>query len=247
MKVTSELKTEPTIDTPSFHKFNPFFMMAALQQDAVKTCPRGHGIPDLLLITQSFSLGTSHILNAYIVGSHVWGTCTKHSDWDLVIIIESGPLKAVNAHKGRLDAWIVSVEEHTANIRDHLVQALITVWLPECFVLKEESNPRTLFTYTPQSLLISVEKMQERDLRIARKHFDKGDHNRGSKVLRHCLRQMVLALQICHHGIIRDYTDVSQEEEILKWKSYERSSWHDTLSLVRPRMEAIITELKSSH
>ena len=51
------------------------------------------------------------------------------------------------------------------------------------------------------------EKLNEGyDMRVALKHHAKNDINGSIKVLRHCLRQMCLALQIYNHLCILDYS-----------------------------------------
>ncbi|XP_011409098.1 PREDICTED: uncharacterized protein LOC105316009, partial [Amphimedon queenslandica] len=173
--------------------------MASSDEVEAKRCPKGHEIPSVPRILQTFSLVESDVLCVYVVGSHLWGTCSKHSDWDLVIITSSakrtGPA-AVNVHKHKLDAWILSMDEYTGFIKDHLMQALITVWLPQCFVMKQTINPKILFEYSREKLAAAVDKMHRRDMEVARKHFIKSDCRGGLKIVRHCLRQMELALGI---------------------------------------------------
>lgn len=221
--------------------------MATPEEEAVRVCPKCHDIPSLPFILKSFSLNSTDVCNVYAVGSHVWGTCTRHSDWDLVIVTSSQHThpQAINAHKNKLDAWILSVDEYMTNIKDHLLQALITVWLPRCFVLKERYDPRISFKYSQSSLLGSVKKMNERDLRVAKKHFTKNDPQGGSKILRHCIKQMELAIQIHHEGYIIDYTITSEEEKNLRERGFEgiKISWDEAIVLIKTRMDIILSEL----
>ena len=208
-------------------------------------CPRGHEMPPLSSILKAFSLDEKSVLDVWIVGSHVWGTCTKHSDWDMVIILNSHPTP-INAHKNKMDAWILSSNDYQSYIKEHLIQALITIWLPEPFALKRTSDPKTYFNLSQPLLAASVEKMYERDMRVALKHHAKNDINGSIKVLRHCLRQMCLSLQIYNHLCILDYTVISQEEETLKMRECDKEvSWEELVSIVKPRMSAILEELKS--
>lgn len=225
--------------------------MASLGEVETKRCPKGHEIPSVPRILQTFSLVESDVLCVYVVGSHLWGTCSRHSDWDLVIIITASSRRvgsaAVNAHKHKLDAWILSVEEYTGFIKDHLMQALITVWLPQCFVMTQKINPTILFEYSQDKLAAAVDKMHRRDMEVARKHFLKSDWRGGLKIVNHCLRQMEVAVGIYHTHCISNYTTVSSEERELRDKGFEYGdiSWEEVKSIVQDRMYAILTLLKT--
>lgn len=222
--------------------------MASPEEVVIKRCPKDHECPSAPAIFQTFSLDSSEVLNAYAVGSHLWGTCSRHSDWDFVIITRRGGSPPVNAHKSKLDAWIISLEDYACFLKDHLIQALITIWLPECFVLKESFDPKTLFKYSRESLFASVDKMHGRDLKVARKHFTKNDPQGGLKILRHCLRQLELATQIHQQHKITNYTEANDKERELRERGFEHGpsplSWDEAISIVQPHMDTILSQLR---
>lgn len=216
--------------------------------EEMKTCPWCYNnMPTLSFIAKSFSLSISDILNVYIVGSHVWGSCSRSSDWDLVIVTQKEGGHAINAHKNKLDAWILSLDDYVDFIKEHLLQALITVWLPKCFVLKETYNSKSCFKYSQSSLCASIHKMHQRDLRVAEKHFTKNDPKSGIKILRHCLRQMELSVQISTDHCIVDYTIASEEEQKLRQKGYKgcQMSWNEVMAIVGARMDTIMRLLQT--
>ena len=87
-----------------------------------KKCPNNHKIPSTESIVQLFNIKASDICNLYIVGSHLWETCNKQSDWDAVIIVKhSDHDKPLNVHKANVDGWILSTEQYVAAISDHLL------------------------------------------------------------------------------------------------------------------------------
>ena len=220
--------------------------MASIDATETKRCPKDHEMPSVPRILQAFSLVESHLLNVCVAGSHLWGTCSKQSDWDLVIITRrAGP--AVNVHKHRLDAWILSIDEYTGFIKDHLMQALVTVWLPQSFIIQQTILPKTLFEYSQDKLAAAVVKMHRRDMEVARKHFIKSDRRGGLKIVKHCLRQMELAVEIHHTQCISDYCAVGDEERELRDKGFQYGaiSWEEVLSIVQDRMDTILTLLKT--
>lgn len=57
------------------------------------------------------------VLNVYIVGSHMWETCSKSSDWDLIVVIK--PVKvsssinsSLNLHRGNIDILKLTVDKY---------------------------------------------------------------------------------------------------------------------------------------
>ena len=176
-----------------------------------KACSNGHEPPKVPFIASCFSLEQSKLLRVLVVGSHLWGSCSKKSDWDLVIVVDrpkADGSKAINAHKGNIDAWIVAVEDYIAFLREHLIQALLTIWIPDKLVLmkKESFDPIKRFSFSSVAMNAAIEKLYERDTRVAAKHFSKGDPVAGWKIVKHLTRQLGLCTQIVQSGSICDYT-----------------------------------------
>ena len=196
-------------------------------------------IPDHFLVCKvggnarlSFSLEVGGVLGVFVGGSHLYGSCNRRSDWDVVIIAENTKTLAapVNAHKGNIDAWIVPRDDFITFVRDHLVQALLTLWIPADLVLfkKPGFDSTGGFRYSAEPMKCSVEKLFERDVRIASKHFAKGDSADGLKIVKHFLRQLRLCEQIIEHGYIFDYASFDEET----FSQISSTSWkeiHDTL------------------
>ena len=95
------------------------------------------------------------------------------------------------------------------------MQVLITVWLPECCILREKVNPKKIFQFSQPALVTSLEHSKERDLRIAEKHFRKGDPKQAKKVLLHCMRYLNLGAQISTKGAICDYMSANEYRETI--------------------------------
>lgn len=208
--------------------------------NAQNHCPRGHENPGLSSVISAFNLEESNILNVYIVGSHLWGTCHKNSDWDLVIVLDKlSSSKPLNLHQSNLEAFILSAEQYSELVQAHSMQVLITIWLPGHCVLREKVTPREVFKLSRDTLAISLEHSKERDLRIAEKHFHKSNSNQAKKVLLHCIRYINLGVQIASKGAICDYTSANvYREEILGNYS---TQWSELMASV----QLIIDQLQS--
>ena len=82
------------------------------EREQVLRCPSGHECPTLPRIFRALRLREVDVLNVYIVGSHMWGSCTGKSDWDFVIVAKQlDSNKPINAHKGFIEAFILSKEQ----------------------------------------------------------------------------------------------------------------------------------------
>ena len=144
---------------------------------------------------------TSYI-NVYLVCSHMWGTCNKHSDWDIVIIVHTLDLpKPINTHKGIIEAFILSREQFIQSITDHLMQVLLLLWLPKECIWLERFNSKSSFKFNHATLIKSLEHSQDRDIRIAEKHYMKGDLHKAKKILLHCMRYLELGLRYGRMGM----------------------------------------------
>ena len=209
-----------------------------------RTCTRGHLCPDLQQIVRAFELQDKDVLNVYIVGSHLWETCHRGSDWDLIVVVKklTSP-KPLNIHKSNFEAFIISEEDYSQLIQEHSMQVLVTLWMPKHLVLTERLNPRLLFRFNKAALLKSLDHSRQRDLRIAEKHFRKSDSKRAKKVLLHCIRYLVLGTQVKNAGSIADYTAAGTYREAVL-ENYS-SVWKELLATVQPILDELWTDLSS--
>ena len=207
-------------------------------------CVRGHKFPPLQQICSNFHKEPSEVLNMYVVGSHMWGTCSSHSDWDLIIIVKD--LKSSipqNTHKGCFDAFILSREQYNDQLAGHSMQVLLTLWLPEQYILKQTFNPRAAFVLHKDKLINSLAASRDRDVRIAEKHFRKGDTAQAKKVLVHCIRYLDMGNQIknVHKNDSLDYSSAAQlREQVLS--NYSKS-WEEFVAPVQELLSDLWSNL----
>lgn len=208
-------------------------------------CSKGHERPALSSIIAAFDLEDSNVLNAYVVGSHLWETCHKNSDWDLVIVLgKLSTPKPLNLHRSNLEAFILSLDQYSELIQSHSMQILITVWLPESCIMREMVNPKKIFHFSRPALVAALEHSKERDLRIAEKHFSKNDSKKAKKILLHCIRYLNLGVQISGKGKICDYTSANEYREIVLGNYSSR--WPDLMAAVQHTIEELNLEITQS-
>lgn len=204
------------------------------------SCLKGHESPKLDIILECFSIKQSNILCMFVMGSHLWNSCTKKSDWDLVIIMDSKSLShAVNAHKRNIDAWIVPEDEYNTYIIEHLIQALLTLWVPDTLVIlkKPTFNPSGKFRFSANAMRVAIEKLYARDTRVAAKHFSKCDSTGGLKIVKHLLRQLELSQQIIVSRSIIDYTIQ------LNCLADTNTSWNDIETMLLTKKTSVLDSI----
>lgn len=173
----------------------------------------------------------------------MWGTCSNNSDWDLVVVVKQ--LKSPNPqsiHKGSIDAFILSKEQYNDQLEAHSMQVLLTLWLPEQCILQQMFDPKTVFKFSEMKLVTSLSASRERDLRIAEKHFSKGNPHQAKKVLVHCVRYLDLGIQMKNWpadklGILNYSSANHYREQVLRDYS---SKWEELV------VHTVLTELWSN-
>ena len=157
--------------------------------------------------------------------------------WQLIVQVRGSP----GNQRGNLEAFILSLEDYSAFISQHSMQVLITLWLPNDFVLRQKYDPKKAFSFDKQALVKSLEHTRERDLRVAEKHFIKHDASASKKVLIHFVRYLELAVQISKEGKITCYTSANDCRNTIL-ENYS-SEWRELLTEVQPLMVSLLSAL----
>ena len=121
------------------------------------------------------------------------------------------------------------------------MQVLLVLWLPKECILLEHFKPRSSFSFNQESLVRSLEHSRERDLRIAEKHFQKGDPLKSKKILIHCLRYLELGSQVQENGNVTDYHAASSHRVMILDSPSE--TWSDLEECVQPVMDHLWTRI----
>ena len=64
-------------------------------------------------------------------------------NWQLIVQVRGSP----DNHRGNLEAFILSLEDDSAFISQHSMQVLITLWLPNDFVLRQKYDQKKAFSF----------------------------------------------------------------------------------------------------
>lgn len=129
----------------------------------------------------------------------MWETCSSGSNWDIVLVVQQHTTPQ-NIHKGSFEAFILTKEQYKEQLDEHYMQLLMTLWLPKHCILKQAFDPKGYFEFSEQKLMMSLAASRDRDLRVAEKHFRKGNTMQAKKVLVHCIRYLDIGVQIKKNG-----------------------------------------------
>lgn len=174
----------------------------------------------------------------------MWGTCNHRSDWDLIIIVQHlHSKKPLNSHKGSLDAFILTKEIYLEQLEEHSMQVLLTLWLPLEYILKHQFDPRGNFTFSKPKLVASLSASRDRDLRIAEKHFHKGNFSQARKVVVHCIRYVDIGIQVKYISKTGSllYTSANEYRETVI-SDYSKT-WEKFMISVQPILERLWSKL----
>ena len=102
-------------------------------------CREGHSfsVEDLI---SSLNLNKTDLLNLYVNGSHLWESCRRNSDWDLVLVVtnnkeaekESSEIESDSRIRriklGKFDVTIMEKNEFLRQLNNHNLCYLIPLW-----------------------------------------------------------------------------------------------------------------------
>lgn len=180
----------------------------------------------------NLNLTSNNVSNVYLVGSFLFNSSHKESDYDLAVVVTGTYFDGRKTIlEGLYNINIYHLEYFTYMIEQQCVDALMVLWVPEKFVLLE--NVKLSGIYKPNILKIKNQFVHEASTNWnkARKNFDK-EKKRSIKYIIHCFRKCIFADQIIQKGKIYDYEVgnkyhkelITEDNKIIfdkDWKFYE--------------------------
>mmetsp|Transcript_54357 Transcript_54357/g.128375 ORF Transcript_54357/g.128375 Transcript_54357/m.128375 type:complete len:109 (-) Transcript_54357:1175-1501(-) len=94
---------------------------------------------DLESVLRKLSVPPEDCLNAYLVGSRLWGTARKSSDFDLIIVVK-GDACGQQKHSSGVDGWVIGRSAFEEAQKQHRMFELMCTWAPQ------ENKLRSCFT-----------------------------------------------------------------------------------------------------
>jgi len=157
---------------------------------------------NLKVLCRKLELDADSVLNVYVVGSRVWGTASSKSDWDIIVVVESKKKmkrKGLTAAVDNIDAVVWDKEEWATEMCAHRFNCLLTLFLPQYAIWKEELSVSALPNLGGISLRLFAEKVVDtvgRDCKKLNKFYGKGKMDKVHRTFVHSLRMIESAKRI---------------------------------------------------
>lgn len=163
-------------------------------------------------IEGSLDIHPSRIHNVYIFGSRVYGTYTKESDWD-VIVVANNSVEAIEVDNGHINIHIYTPDKFKKDLEWHRINNLECIYAPKWAILKENIDYITDFKISIPKIRHAISHVSSNSWVKAKKKILQGDNYIGVKSLYHSIRIPIFATQLMSSGKI-DFTST-----IELWKS----------------------------
>jgi len=172
-------------------------------------------------VAKKLNLSEVGLRGVFVLGSRLWGTARRDSDWDL-LVVHADVTGKTSRHSGdgRIDAVVTSQEEYFERCRRHQWLECLTLFVPPDNCLRKQAPPAD-FTIDRRLLAASVAEETNKDWARARKYVERGDLERAKRTIVHTLRMNMMALQLATHGRIVDFTVANDLREEL-WGVYSQ-------------------------
>lgn len=169
-------------------------------------------------VAHTLSLKDDNVLCVFLVGSRLWGTSGHQSDFDFIVVTSKlvwGGEKPADRHVGLIDAHILSRDQFEAGLEEQRFRYLLCLHLPCTCVLRSLWTPK--FALNVRLLHSTFLNEKERDLRMARKYFEKGERQRACKTLVHTYRMLLLGKELLSTGAITSFGAGRDKHNQLCW------------------------------
>lgn len=147
----------------------------------------------------------------YPFGSRVYGTNSEQSDFDYVVVMRPGKLKAETIYNnGEHHYQVYSPEEFLYKIKSHDIQALECIFLPENQLRKKDGfNWQKEFNLDKTKLRESISTISNNSwVKCKKKLIVSGDYDKHAalKSCFHSIRILDFGIQVARHGGIYNYS-----------------------------------------
>lgn len=165
-------------------------------------------------IEDSVNIHPSRIHNVYIFGSRVYGTYTKESDWD-VIVVANNSVESIEIDNGDLNIHVYTPDKFKKDLEWHRINNLECMYAPKWAILKEDIDYKTDFEISIPKIRHAISHISSNSWVKAKKKILQGDEYIGIKSLYHSIRIPMFAKQLMSNGEI-DFTSTIKLWERIK-------------------------------
>lgn len=176
----------------------------------------------------------NNVYALYPYGSRIFGTSTKDSDWDYVLVLKkpvSFSLIDKQTNQGKRSYQPVTIEEFQEGLNNCESRILDCYFLPPEMVEIKPSKPWK-FKLNKNALKAALIAKTDWGMERAAKKMNSDNLKIGRKSLFHAIRILMFGLQIQRYEKIVDY-----EQTVPIWKSimnFPSTKWEDFETVYKP-------------
>ena len=196
-------------------------------------------IPTAEEVIKGSKIHSSRVKNIYVFGSQVYGTTTRNSDWDFIMVANT-PNTNQEIHSGDFNIHVMTEDHFLKNLKDHHSSSVEAFFTPKEFRLQEDVK----FDWKPNipSLRHSFSHISSNSWVKAKKKMEQGDYYIGVKSLFHSLRIPIFGIQIAQTGSIYDFSVANYIHDKIFSKEW---TWDELDKEFRPLRNSILTDFRN--
>lgn len=175
-------------------------------------------LPSLEDIIKVSCIQPKRIHNVTIFGSRVYGTYTRSSDWD-VIMIANNSVENLEIKNEIFNIHIYTPDRFQRDLSWHRLTNLECIYAPEKYVIKKDINFDN-FQIINKKLRHSIIHTSNQSWMKFQNKFNSGDYHIALKSSFHSMRIILFGLQILKQGRVTDFSSANYIWNKLLEKNY---------------------------
>lgn len=172
-------------------------------------------------VIEKLGLNEDEIVNVYPYGSRVYGTATKLSDHDFIVVYKSAMLpngafrnNAISSEDRKIQAVCYSRSGFQDALNNYEIGAVECMFLPDELVLKKKW-PFKFSKWDNKELSRKIISKASDSWHNAKMRLSDDDLQTSMKGLFHSLRILMFGIQLKEHGKIVDYSEANYLRDLI--------------------------------
>lgn len=186
------------------------------------------------------------IINIYLYGSRVYGTCHQDSDYDFLVVANSMD-REKEIKNGKYNIHIHTPDKFKDDLWAFRMVNMECIFAPSFAKIQEDVEYKNVFNFDQFKLKKSILKQSHDAWMKSKMKFREMDIERATKSLFHSLRILLFGIQIVENNEIIDFSEANNYwEEISGMEEYKWNVFKEKFLPLKKDLEEILIQTKSS-
>jgi predicted nucleotidyltransferase len=184
------------------------------------------------------------ILNIYMYGSRVYGTCHHASDFDFLVVANSLD-RDREIRYSRYNIHVHTPDKFQDDLWAYHMVNLECIFAPPFAKLQEKIDYRKAFGFDQYKLKRSILKQSHDSWIKSKMKFNEMDIERGTKSLFHSLRMLLFGIQLVESNEITDFSEANHYwEEVNEVKEFKWTIFKEKFLPLKKNLEQMLMDAK---